>query len=166
MNSNSPDSRDALEILSQVRSVLLIDWPHTGVPRALLESEFQVLGYAPDRYSNAELARERPADEFVTVYAPKDSSEKNFLVFRKRDSPPDHVDAVVVYRPAEEVHAIVMKHVLPLHARVLWLQPPIDSRDARLLAAEHRLRFVQGVDIAETARMVRHERNRVTSRRS
>ena len=158
MKNDLPDSREALLILRGVRSVLLIDWPHTGVPRALLESGFQVFGYSPDRYSNAELARERPADEFVTVYSPKDSSEKNFLVFRKRDSPPGQVDAVAVYRPAEEIPAIVIKHVLPLHARVLWLQPPIDSSDAQVVAAEHRLHFVQGVDIATTARMAHHDR--------
>ena len=157
MNHDSPNSQDAIQILSEVRTVLLIDWPHTGVPRALLESGFQVVGYSPDRYSNAELVSERPADEIATVYSPLDSSEKNFLVFRKRDSPPDQVDAVVVYRPAEEIPAIITKHVLPLHARVLWLQPPIDSGDAQLLAAQHRLHFVQGVDIATTARLAKRE---------
>jgi len=163
MNNDSPDTRDAVQILRSLRSVLLIDWPHTGVPRALLESGFHVFGYSPDRYSNAELARERPADELVTVYPPQGSSEKNFLVFRKRDTPPDHVDAVAVYRPAEEIPAIITKHVLPLRARVLWLQPPIESSDAQRLAAERGLRFVQGVDIATTARMVFQERKTVTS---
>lgn len=153
MNHDTPDSREALEILSEVTSVLLIDWPHTGVPRALVESGFQVFGYSPDRYSDAELTREPPADEFARVYPPQDSSEKHFLVFRKRDSPPDRVDAVCVYRPAEEIPAIISKHVLPLHARVLWLQPPINSSEAEFLAAERQLQFVQGVDIVTTARI-------------
>jgi predicted CoA-binding protein len=153
MNNDSRETCDALQVLSEVSTVLLIDWPHVGVPRALLESGFRVFGYSPDQYSNAELAAERPADEIATVYPPQDLSEKNFLVFRKRDSPLRQVDAVVVYRPAEEIPAIVMKHLLPLHARVLWLQPPIDSRDAAALAAEHHLHFVQGVDVATTARM-------------
>jgi len=163
MNNDSPAGRDALQVLSQVRSVLLIDWPHVGIPRALLESGFEVFGYAPDRYSDAKLAQERPAGEFVTVYPPHDSSEKNFLVFRKRDLPPDRVDAVAVYRPAEEIPAIIIKHVLPLHAGVLWLQPPTESSEAQLLAAEHELHFVQGVDLARTARMAHQARKTVTS---
>ncbi len=142
-------------VLEAATSVLLIDWPNTGVPRALVEAGFTVFCYCPDSYSAAEIVAEQPADaDAQDVYVPEGDEGSGSLVFRPIEGRPDAIDLVCVYRPPEELPGIIEKHVLPLGATTLWLQPPITSTEARGLAAEHGLDFVEGADIAETARGV------------
>ena len=124
---------DPAAILGAARAVLLVDWPSADVPRALIEAGLTVFGYSPSRYSTAQIAGDR-------------------LVFNPLDAHPAHVDVVCTYRPAAEMSDIVTSLVLPSGARTLWLQPPNTSGEARRLAAEHGLAFIEGVDIAAIAR--------------
>jgi hypothetical protein len=39
------------ELLEKARTVLLVDWPSTAVPRALLEARLAVFGFSPGGYS-------------------------------------------------------------------------------------------------------------------
>ncbi len=59
---------------------------------------------------------------------------------------------VNVYRPEEEHAGIVAHQVVPLGAKVLWLQPSVGSDAARQLAADYALELVAGINIAEVAR--------------
>ena len=63
---------------------------------------------------------------------------------------------VSVFRPPEEHAEIVATLVLPAGAKVLWLHPPITSRETRALARTTGLAFVEGVDIADVARSLEH----------
>jgi hypothetical protein len=150
-----PEQPDVLELLRTVRSILLVDWPNAGVPRALLEAGLIVYAACPGRYSLAELL-DAPPDkgEVASVLPPESEGETSFLVFRRLDAPPPSVDVVAVYRPSEEIPGIITAQVLPLGARILWLQPPITSSEARRTAADRGLRFIEGVDIATTARQL------------
>ncbi len=139
------------EILRASRSILLVDWPHAGSPRALLMAGFSVFGFSPGGYSAAEIVVERPQRVDGGVFPPA-QGETGYLVFRKLDAPPSHVDIVNAYRPAAELLGIIEQHALPLGAKVLWLQPPMTSADARRAAAEHGLLFVEGTDIAAVTR--------------
>ncbi len=123
-------------ILENTKAILLVDWPSPEVPRSLLKAGFIVFGYSPDRYSAIEL----------------DDNEN--LVFRKLDDQPDSVDIVNVFRPEEEHAGIINSRVLPLKAKVLWLHPPVKSASTAALAAEYGLVFVEGIDIAEVARII------------
>lgn len=144
---------DAREILTEARSILLVDWPHPGVPRSLIEAGLVVFGFSPGRYSLAELVPEPPEDVAPgRVFPSASESDTGFLVFRELAAPPARVDAVAVYRPAEEIAGIIATHVIPLDARILWLQPPVSSAEARLAAADRGLHFIEGVDLAITAR--------------
>jgi predicted CoA-binding protein len=81
-----------------------------------------------------------------------DSSEARYLRFRRLRGTPGNVDIVNVYRPEDEIEAIVERHALPLSASVLWLQPPSICDRARHIAGQHGFAFIEGIDIAETAR--------------
>jgi hypothetical protein len=55
----------------------------------------------------------------------------------------------------EEVPGIITSQALPLGAHALWLQPPNTADEARRMAAEYGLAYVEGIDIAQVARAVR-----------
>ena len=143
------------EILKGSSSVLLVDWPSATLPRALLETGLTVFGYSPAGYSSAELADEKPDDLAARSFVPERPEEGRFLVFRRLSEAPARVDVVGVYRPSEELPEIIKRHVTPLQARMLWLQPPVVSPQARDLAARLGVEFVEGADLAEAARRVR-----------
>lgn len=124
---------DPLEVLKAAKTILLVDWPNPGVPRALLKAGFKVYSYSPDEYTAARLG----GDDDV-LFDP--------LVERL-----GQVDIVNVYRPEEELYDIIMHHVLPLKAKVLWLHPPITSPRTREFAIKHGIIFIEGADISEIA---------------
>jgi len=146
------------QILETAKTILLVDWPNQGVPRTLLNAGFTVFCFSPHRYSVAAVVAEWPNDaDQHNVFLPKSEDDKGYLVFRQFDGRPDSVDIVNVYRPEEELAAILTNHVLPLHAKALWLQPPVMSVEAQRLAKEHDLIFIEGSDIAEIARSLGRE---------
>jgi predicted CoA-binding protein len=149
-NSSEPE-----DLLRSARIILLVDWPSVAVPRALLAAGFHVFGSSPTGYSRAELVPEPPGDaDGVRVFAPEPPAERDYLVFRRIAEAPPRVDIVSVFRPAEELPGIVAQRVVPLHAGVLWLHPPIASPDAATLATQHGFKLVEGRDIAAVARQV------------
>src|SRR2546425_10068019 len=80
---------EALDLLKSARSILLVDWPNAGVPRALLEAGLIVFGVSPGRYSQAELLDERPdAEGGASVFPPERDGDTGFLVFWRLDAPP------------------------------------------------------------------------------
>jgi predicted CoA-binding protein len=113
--------------------ILLVDWPNREIPRTLIQYGFTVFSYSPNGYSQA----------FI------EPGPENNLIFRPTNHPPAHVDIVTIYRPAEEHAKIIAEHVLPLKAKVIWLQPPVESNETKQRAREHGLDFVQGKDIRE-----------------
>jgi predicted CoA-binding protein len=150
------DMSDPKQILEAAQTILLVDWPNPGVPRALLRAGFTVFSYSPDRYSAAEMVAEHPHDvDHENVFPPRNEHDTGYLVFRPLAGRPDAVDIVNVYRPVEEMAGIVVNHVLPLGAKALWLQSPAPSAEgaeAHSLAREHGLVFIGDRDIAEIAR--------------
>jgi hypothetical protein len=144
---------DPKQVLNAAQTILLIDWPNPGVPRALLDAGFTVFSFCPDRYSAAEVVVDRPDDVVAaSIFPPAGEEEKGYLVFRALKHRPPRVDVVNTYRPAEELPGIVTSQVLPLGAKALWLQPPVTSVAARQLAMEYGISFVEGSDIGEIAR--------------
>ena len=143
---------DPKQILANAKRILLIDWPSTALPRALIARGFTVFAHSPNKYSEASVVLDLPADaEGISDLPPKDETETGYLVFRRLDAPPDKIDIVNVYRPEEEMAGIIERHALPLGAKVLWLQPPNTSAMAASLAAANRLDFVEGIDISTVA---------------
>ena len=142
MSGNDVDHK---HLLKNARTVLLVDWASPDVPRALRKAGLKVFSYAPDHYSVIDLATNINGDQ-------PPGGEK--LIFRKLDGQPGPVDIVNVYRPEEEHAAIVANHVLPLKAKVLWLQPPLFSAKTADLARANGLVFVEGSDIVEVAQRI------------
>jgi len=122
------------EILRTAKSILLVDWASPEVPRSLVQAGFTVFCASPGRYSVVEL------------------NETGSLVFRRLNESPSHVDIVNVFRPENEHEGIVAQHVIPLGAKVMWLQPSVGSATARRLSLEHGFDLVEGVDIAGAVR--------------
>jgi predicted CoA-binding protein len=140
---------DPKKILETTKSILLMDWPNTEVPRALLNAGFKVFCYSPNHYTQAEILTEYPNDVNQKNIFPPRNKEEGYLIFRQLDGPPDSVDIVNVYRPEEEHAGIIANNVLPLGAKILWLHPPVTSAKTRSLAKEHGLLFIKGNNIAE-----------------
>lgn len=140
-------------LLSAAKSVLLVDWEHPGVARALLEAGLTVYSHSPDGVSVAALVDVPSALEVRGSY-PTGPGETGTLEWRALPSGPDHVDIVNVFRPADELPAIVETLVLPVAPKVLWLHPPIRSEEAARLAGERGMAFVEDVDMAAVAREV------------
>jgi uncharacterized protein len=145
---------DAIEILRKASSVLLVDWPNTGVPRALLDAGLMVFGSSPAGYSRAQLTPAQPDESRSDVVFAPEADQTGYLVFQRLSAAPPSVDVVCVYRPATELRGIVERLLTPLRAGTLWLQPPIRSDEARALADDLGILFVEGIDIAEAARSV------------
>jgi hypothetical protein len=109
---------DPRQILESSATILLVDWPNTGVPRALLRAGLTVFGYSPNRFSLAQVVAHRPDDlEANRIFPPERTGEEGYLVFRPLDARPLHIDLVNTYRPAIELPAIVENLVLPLGAK-------------------------------------------------
>ena len=136
------------QILQTSSSVLLVDWISTKVPRALLEAGYLVFGSSPGGYSKVELLDEVPEGETLSVFAPEDR-EQSFLVFRRITAAPSQVDIVYVYRPAEELKKIISTGAKVVGGKTFWLQPPVTSDEARRLAEEQGMTFIEGVDIVD-----------------
>jgi predicted CoA-binding protein len=99
-----------------------------------------------------ELISEEPAGINSNDIFPPPQNENGYLVFRRLNDSPSHVDIVNVYRPENEHEGIIANHVVPLGAKVVWLQPSIASGTARRLSLEYGFDLVDGVDIAGAAR--------------
>ena len=142
------------QVLRSARSILLVDWSNPGVPRSLVEAGFAVFCLSPGRYSVVEIGPEPPKDvEAGNVFPPRES-ENGYLVFRKLDDRPARIDIVNVYRPEQEHAGIVANQVVPLGAKTLWLQPSVSSGAARHLAKDHGFDLIEGIDIADIARLI------------
>ena len=143
---------DPKQILSSAQSILLFDWASTTIPRTLVEAGFTVFCASPGRYSVVELISEEPAGINSNDIFPPQQNENGYLVFRRLNDSPSHVDIVNVYRPENEHEGIIANHLVPLGAKVVWLQPSIASGTARRLSLEYAFDLVDGVDIAGAAR--------------
>jgi len=149
---------DPKQVLNSAKSILLVDWSSPTVPRTLVEAGFTVFCASPGRYSVVELVSEPVEGIDANDIVPPQQGEKGYLVFRRlTDKPPltgkpSSVDIVNVYRPENEHEGIVANHLIPLGARILWLQPSIASGTARQLAVEYGFDLVEGIDIADAAR--------------
>ena len=142
----------AQQLLSETKSILLVDWPNINLPYALLKAGFIVFSYSPDKYSEAKLLIEKPHNtEGLSIFSITDDNAEVYVSFEKLDSSPGTVDIVHIYRPEAELPDIVEKHVLPLSAKAIWLYPPQTSELARGLAAQHCVELIQGVNIIDFA---------------
>jgi hypothetical protein len=147
-------------ILETARTILLVDWPNPGMPRALLAAGYKVFSFSPRGYSTVELLTDRsPGLDDKDVFPPKGEGEAGYLVFRRLERSPASIDIIEVYRPVAELVRIIIDQALPLRAKVLWLQAPLtmtDAEEANRLATEHGLVCIQGADLAEMAHRLRH----------
>jgi hypothetical protein len=142
---------DPNQILRSARRILLVDWANRGIPRTLVEAGFTVFCASPGRYSVVEVVSEPPEGIGASDVFPPQEGEDGYLVFRRLDDRPSGVDIVNVYRPEKEHAGIVANQVVPLGAKVLWLQPSVSAGAARQLALDHGLDLVEGIDIAVEA---------------
>jgi len=145
---------DPREILRSAQRILLVDWPNRGVPRALVEAGFTVFCASPGRYSVVELVPEGAEDDDSSDLFPPQEGEVGHLVFRRLNDRPSTVDIVFVYRPEKEHAGIVENVVVPVGAKVLWLEPSVGSDAAQQLALDHGLVLVESIDITVVARQL------------
>ncbi len=151
-------STSSRKILEKAGSVLLVDWPNTGVPRALLDAGLTVFGYSPGHYSSAAIVMEYPPDiGEKNIFPPKNENDSGYLIFRPISQKPPAVDIVNIFRPLEELDEIIRNHVVPLKAKVLWIQQLMNAteiRRAKCEARKHGLICVTGEDITNAAKLL------------
>jgi predicted CoA-binding protein len=137
---------DALTVLREAETVVVVDWPAPEVPESLVRAGFTVFvkgGPGPRDYSVREL---RDGD----------------VVSRPLGDRPERVDLVYAYRPLSELPGIVAIGK-ELGARALWWQAgpsgpePDDSRRARQIAGEAGLAYVDDVFIVDAVHELEHQ---------
>jgi predicted CoA-binding protein len=131
--------KEALRILRETESVVLVDWPSPEVPEALVRAGITVFvkgGPGPRDYA----ARELRDGEVVS---------------RPLGERPERADLVYAYRPLQELSNIVAIGQ-ELGARALWWQSdtagPEGSRQAREIASRAGLAYVDDVYIVDAVR--------------
>ncbi|MBS1530112.1 MAG: CoA-binding protein [Bacteroidetes bacterium] len=124
--------QDPEYILKKAKTILLIDWPDKNVPHSLINAGLKVYGYSPDHYNEA-------------------TDKAGDIVFNRLNERPASVDIVFIYRPEAEHERILKDQVLPLGAKIIWLQPPVTSSAISRLAAEHEITIIEGINIADIA---------------
>ena len=138
-------TKNYIQVLKNAKTILLVDWASTDVPLALLKAGFMVISYSPGNYSLA---------SYKTDYG------KDKVNFQHLDNAPGEVDIVSIFRPEEEHEEIILKHALPLKAKVIWLQPPVTSKQTAAAAIKKGFIFIEGQDIAAAAsEMVKADNN-------
>ena len=71
-------------ILEEAKTILLVDWPNTSIPRELLSAGFTVFGYSPNGYAKAELVEDTSHDmDEQNIFPSKKDEDKDYLVFHK-----------------------------------------------------------------------------------
>ena len=132
---------DALRILREANSILVVDWPSPDVPDSLARAGYSVFvkgGPGPRDYSVRELRDGEVAS-------------------RPLGDSPERADLVYAYRPLSELPGIA-EIGKELGARALWWQSgpagaePEDSRRAREIAQTAGLAYVEDIDIVEAVR--------------
>ena len=104
-------------ILSTVKSVLVIDWPSKEVPELLAHAGLQVV------------VQGGPGPEDYSAYEVNDGQ----IGVRRIGHPPQHADLVYCYRPFSELPGIIAL-AKTLHARIIWSQSGLldgGKKDAR-----------------------------------
>jgi hypothetical protein len=145
---------DPNQILKSANSILLVDWASPSVPRTLVEAGFKVFCASPGRYSVVEVVPGPPEGVDSGDIVPPQQDQQGYLVFRRLDERPSKIDIVNIYRPESEHAGIVANHVVPLGAKVMWLQSSVSSGTAKHMAAEYGFELVEGIDIAIAARQL------------
>jgi predicted CoA-binding protein len=105
---------DWRELLRDVTTVLVIDWPSRDVPETLARAGFEVVvrsGAGPGDYSFYEL----------------DSAG---AVTRRKGCAPENADLVYAHRPATELPAIIAT-AEAIHAKAIWTQSGFSSLGSR-----------------------------------
>ena len=125
------------QILKNAQNILLVDWPNVDLPISLLKAGFTVFSYAPDNYS---------------IAAIKTEDGKDKLMFKALAGQPHEVDIVNIFRPENEHEEIISRHVLPLKAKIIWLQPPVTSTNTAAWATQNGLIFIEGADLVALAK--------------
>jgi hypothetical protein len=108
---------DYEDILRRTRSVVLHDWPDADVPDTLVR-----IGYTVTIHGG-------PAPEDIVCRELRDGR----ITERRTGAPPTHADLVYVFRPVEELAAIV-RQAVAIGAMAVWCQSglaPDGSRDPR-----------------------------------
>jgi predicted CoA-binding protein len=119
--------------LKDARTVVLIDYPDRDVPDTLARAGYEVLvqgGPAPEDYSS-----------FVV--------EGDHVSEKRTGSPPQHADIVYVFRPVEELPAIV-ERAQRMGARIVWCE--VGSEDARRIVEDANLAYIDSPSIVDAAR--------------
>jgi CoA binding domain len=140
------------QILKSASAILLVDWPNPSVPYTLLRLGYTVFSYSPGGYSQAKLVAQLPQEiNPQSIFLLKDYNDDRYLIFQKLKEVPSLVDIVNIFRPEKELPEIILKHVLPLKAKAIWIQPPASSVVASSLAQTHDLILIQDHNIEAVA---------------
>jgi predicted CoA-binding protein len=142
---------EALSVLRQAQSVLVVDWPSEDVPHSLVRAGYRVYvknGPRPRDYAVGQL-------------------QAQAVLMRALTDPPERVDLLYAHRPLAELEALCSL-ARALGARALWRQsglidvgtrdprgcwlPAEDSRRGRELAAAAGLRYVDHIYIGDVLR--------------
>ena len=111
---SDPRMTSPRELLSQSRSVLVIDWPSRDVPESLVRAGLSVTvryGPGPNDFAVHELSGGE-------------------IVVRPAKSPPRQVDLVYVYRPPGELPDVIAR-ALELGAKAIWIQSGYSAENLR-----------------------------------
>jgi hypothetical protein len=138
---------NAGELFMAAGYVQFYDWPHQDVVAAALRAGKTVFGHSPDGYARHAIV-DQPDDEIFLRFPVEGGG---YLISTPVAAAPP-VDLVVTFRPPEEQPGIV-RIAFDQGARSFWVQPPAaSSREAKKVAADSGIAFVERVDLRDVAR--------------
>ena len=137
------------ELLETASIIELVDWPSQEVPATLFRAGYTVVGHEPRGFLSYVVASSPAEDASIRSLQLADGA---YLVAYPIDALPDGIDIVNTYRPAEE-QSDIARSAISLGAKAFWVQPGEKTSDeAKKIAGEAGLIFVDGVCIADTVR--------------
>lgn len=137
------------ELLEAASIVELVDWPNQEVPATLFRAGYTVVGHEPGGFRSYIVAPSPAEGASIRSFPLADGTH---LVSYPMNALPGGIDIVNTYRPAEDQPGIARSAIL-LGARALWVQPGEKTSDeARRIAIDAGLIFIDGVCIAEMVR--------------
>jgi predicted CoA-binding protein len=105
---------DWKELLTDVKDVLVIDWPSKDVPEALARAGLHVF------------VRGGPAPDDCSVY----EADSAGAVIRRKGKAPEKADVVYAHRPLSELPTIIAT-AKAVHAKAIWTQSGLSAAGSK-----------------------------------
>lgn len=116
--------------------VLLVDWPHHGLPSALIAAGARVFGLSPRTGA-------------LGMFIAGTPGEDGHLFFRRLHEPVTDIDIVAVHGEPDQLLRLLATLVLPIGARAIWVTNSARDVDTQAMATLAGVVWLEGDDLVD-----------------